>query len=251
MRFIADFHTHTVASGHAFSTIQENVQAAAERSLKYVAITDHGPMVPGGPHPYYFGNMRVVSLEMYGVKVLRGVELNIQDTLGVVDLPAEIIYDMDIVLAGLHPATGYEGTTLEEHTEAMINAICNPLIDIIVHPDNENYQIDIPAVVRAARENNTFLEINNSSFANNRPGRKNSYDYCKKIVEEAKRQELILVLGSDAHFSADVGNFELTMRLIEDVNFPDELILNTSQEKVEKFLQERAARREKLVIPKY
>ena len=251
MKFIADFHTHTVASGHAFSTVQENIKAAQEKGLRYVAITEHGPTVPGGPHPYYFGNMRVISPEMYGVKVFRGVELNIQDTMGTVDLPADVIYMMDIVLAGLHPSTGYEGTTKEEHTKAMINAIKNPLIDIIVHPDNENYPIDIPLVVKTAKENDTFLEINNSSFANNRPGRKNSYDSCKKIVEEAKKQSLTLVLGSDAHFSADVGNFELTKKLIKEVDFPSDLILNSSEDMIEKFIERRKVRMEKLTIPKY
>lgn len=248
MKFYADFHTHTLASGHAFSTIQENVRAGADRGMKFVAVTEHGPMVPGGPHPYYFGNLSVVSTELYGVRVLRGVELNIQDTLGTVDLPGEICRALDIVLAGLHPATGYEGSTLEENTEAMINAICNPLIDIIVHPDNANYPIDIPAVVQAAKENNTFLEINNSSFTNNRPGRRNSYDVAKQIITEARRQELVLVLGSDAHFSADVGNFDLSLKLLTEVNFPPELILNTSVERIEHFLEERRARKESVVV---
>lgn len=251
MQFYADFHTHTVACGHAYSTVQENVQAAAARGLRYVAITEHGPTVPGGPHPYFFGNMKVISPEMYGVRVLRGVELNIQDTLGTVDLPAETLYEMDIALAGLHPAAGYEGQTLEEHTEAMINAICHPLIDIIVHPDNGNYPIDIAAVVRAAKENDVFLELNNSSFADNRPGRKNSYAVLKRIAEEARRQELMLVLGSDAHFSADVGDFALTMRLIDDLLFPPELILNTSVEAIEGFLARKKARKEKIIIPRY
>lgn len=251
MQFYADFHTHTLACGHAYSTVQENVKAAAERGLQYIALTEHGPTVPGGPHPYYFGNMKVIPPEMYGVKILRGVELNIQDILGTVDLPAETIHEMNIVLAGLHPATGYEGKTMEEHTEAMINAICNPLIDIIVHPDNENYPIDIEAVVRAAKDNDVFLEINNSSFANNRPGRQNSYERLKKIAEEAKRQELVLVLGSDAHFSTDVGNFALAMRLIEDVQIPPELILNTSVEAIESFIVRKKAVQEKIIIPRY
>lgn len=251
MQFYADFHTHTLACGHAYSTVQENVKAAAERGLQYIALTEHGPTLPGGPHPYYFGNMKVIPPEMYGVQVLRGVELNIQDTLGTVDLPAETIHEMDIVLAGLHPATGYEGTTWEEHTEALINAICNPLVDIIVHPDHSDYPIDIEAVVRAAKENDVFLEMNNSSFANNRPGRQNRYELLKKIVEEAKRQELVLVLGSDAHFSADVGQFALAMRLIEDVQLPAELILNTSIEAIQRFLERKRTIKEKIVIPRY
>ncbi|MCK4259209.1 MAG: hypothetical protein KAX49_09530 [Halanaerobiales bacterium] len=251
MKFVADFYTQTVANGHAFSTIQENIQTGVEKRLKYVAITEHGPTFPDGPHPYYFGNFRVVPTVMKNLNVLRGVELNIQDTLGTVDLPAETIYDLDLVLAGLHRNTGYEGKAIQENTEAIINAIFNPLIDIIIHSDYENYPIDISTVVRVAKENNTLLGVNNSFFVKNQADQKNSYNYYKKVLEEAMDQELVLAFGSGSHFSSDVGNFDLVFRLIEDVKFPLELMLNVSEDRVEEFINQRNKHREKIDISRY
>ena len=53
MRLLADLHTHTVASGHAYSTLTENVHVARSRGMELVAVTDHGPRVPQGAqvHP--------------------------------------------------------------------------------------------------------------------------------------------------------------------------------------------------------
>lgn len=42
-----DLHTHTIASGHAFGTIWENARAAKDKGISVLAITDHGPSVPG------------------------------------------------------------------------------------------------------------------------------------------------------------------------------------------------------------
>ena len=53
MQFIADLHIHSIASGHAYSTVNENAKAAADRGLQLIALTDHGPKMPGGPHLYY------------------------------------------------------------------------------------------------------------------------------------------------------------------------------------------------------
>lgn len=54
MNLLADLHTHTVANGHAFSTVKEMAEAAAGRGLKMIGVTDHGINMPGGPHEYYF-----------------------------------------------------------------------------------------------------------------------------------------------------------------------------------------------------
>ena len=50
MKYIIDTHTHTVASGHAYSTLIENAKAASAKGLKALAVTDHGVAMPGGPH---------------------------------------------------------------------------------------------------------------------------------------------------------------------------------------------------------
>lgn len=54
MKIELDVHTHTIASGHAFSTLQEMAQAAADKGLKVLGITEHSPGVPGTCHPIYF-----------------------------------------------------------------------------------------------------------------------------------------------------------------------------------------------------
>ena len=85
-RFLVDTHTHTVASGHAYGTVTEMAKAASEAGLRLLAVTDHAPKLPGAPHEMYFRNFKVIDREMFGVKLLMGVELNIIDHRGTVDM---------------------------------------------------------------------------------------------------------------------------------------------------------------------
>ena len=77
MRHLTDTHAHTVASTHAFSTVEEYFRAASDKGLQLFSITDHGPEMPDSPHPWHFGNMRVLPRIRYGVAMLRGIEANI------------------------------------------------------------------------------------------------------------------------------------------------------------------------------
>ena len=79
---LLDMHNHTIASGHAYSTVQEIASVASMKGLKYVGITDHGPAMPGGPHIFHIGNQRVLPKVIEGVQVLKGVEANILDQEG-------------------------------------------------------------------------------------------------------------------------------------------------------------------------
>lgn len=74
MKIELDVHTHTLASGHAFSTLQEMVQAAAEKGLKLLGITEHSPGIPGTCDSIYFRNLHVVPRRMYGVDLLLGLK---------------------------------------------------------------------------------------------------------------------------------------------------------------------------------
>ena len=87
MNDIMDLHTHTTASGHAYSTLSEMIRAAADRKLALYGCSDHGPKMAGTTHPSYFINFRVIPRVRFGVHVLMGAELNIMDTDGRVDLP--------------------------------------------------------------------------------------------------------------------------------------------------------------------
>ena len=83
---VMDLHTHTIASGHAYSTILEMIQAAKEKDVKLLGITEHGPHMKGSCRAIYFQNMKVIPRERFGVTTLFGVELNIMEEDGSVDL---------------------------------------------------------------------------------------------------------------------------------------------------------------------
>ena len=77
-----DLHTHTVVSGHAYSTLNENIAAAREHGLTIYGVSDHTPKMPGSTHLFYFRNLHVVPEFVQGIRVLKGAELNVMDVEG-------------------------------------------------------------------------------------------------------------------------------------------------------------------------
>ncbi len=86
MKYVADMHTHTLASGHAYNTINEMIRAAADRQLAMIGITEHAPAMQGSTNKYYFQNLNILAREKYGVQVRYGAELNVTDLKGSTDL---------------------------------------------------------------------------------------------------------------------------------------------------------------------
>ncbi|MFZ7101307.1 MAG: phosphatase [Peptococcaceae bacterium] len=233
MEFYVDLHTHTIASGHAYSTIHENFVQAKEKGLKMLAITDHGPQMPGGPHLFHFGNLRVLPKEYLGIEVLRGVEANIINFDGNLDVPDKILKRLDIVLAGFH-AGCYSGGNVEQNTQALINAMQHPYVDVIVHPGNPEYMINPEQLVAASKKLGVALEINNSSLTTSRKG---SLENCRTIAGLAAEAGSIISLGSDAHWAPLVGEFSKAVKLITEAGLKKEQILNCDPERVKEYLR--------------
>jgi putative hydrolase len=223
LKIVVDTHTHTIASGHAYSTIQEMAAEAAKKNIEAFAVTDHGPNMKGGPFLYHFGNLRVVPETINNVRIIKGAEANIIDFSGKLDIPDDYLKRLDFAVASFHDIC-IEPGSVEDHTNALINVMKNPYIDAIAHPGNPVFQVDIPKVVSAAKEYNKFIEINNDSFVI-RPGSDNN---CKEFALECKKQGVKVVCGSDAHISFDVGRFERVLRLFEEIDMSEELVMNTS-----------------------
>ncbi len=227
-----DVHTHTVASGHAFSSLQEMAKAASEKGLEILGITDHAPSLPGGPTFVYFLNMHVVPREMYGVRIMMGSELNILDTKGTLDLDESFYKLMDIRVAGIHKLC-YSPGTITENTDGMLAAIYNKWTDIISHPGDGTAQLLFEPIVLAARDTQTLLEINSSSLKPVRQ-KKEAYANNMEILRLCRKYDVPIILGSDAHISFDVANYEYALPLIAESQFPEELIVN---DKPEMFLE--------------
>ena len=221
---LIDAHTHTVASGHAYSSLQEMARAAAEKGVQYLGITEHGPSIEGTCPLLYFKNMFVVPREMYGVRLLMGCEVNILDTEGHLDLNEEYLNRLDIGIAGIH-AVCWKGGTKEENTRAMLNVIRHPKIHIISHPGDGSAELDFEQLVIAAKEAHTLLEINNHLLA---PERKKqvAWDNNRELLRLCKQHHVPLILGSDAHISFQIADYSRILPLLEEIDFPDELVMN-------------------------
>lgn len=234
MNIELDVHTHTIASGHAFSTLQEMVKAASEKGLKLYGITEHSPGIPGTCDPIYFRNLHVVPRRMYGVDLLLGAEINILDAEGHIDMDEAMLRILDIRIAGIHSLC-YTPGTRAENTRGMINVIANPYINIISHPGDGTAELDFEPIVRASKEYHTLLEINNSSLRPTRNkvhARKNNLE----ILRLCKQYDVPVILGSDAHISFDIAAYDYVWDLLAETEFPEELIMNTSVEKFRTYL---------------
>lgn len=235
MKYQIDTHTHTLASGHAYNTILEMVQAAKEKELKILGITEHAPAMPGSCGEIYFSNLRTIDREIYGLEVLFGAELNIVDYEGKVDLREDLIREMDVTIASLHGLTIGIGSK-KQNTDAIVNAIKNPLIDIIGHPDDGHFPVDFKEIVLTAKEYNKLLEINNSSM-NPKGFRINARENYQEILTYCMEYEVKVIIGSDAHFVSYVGSHNYVDEILESVKFPKELILNYNIEEFHKHIQ--------------
>ena len=99
LNIIADMHTHTLASTHAYSTITENCRSAAEKGIRIVAMTDHYGDMPDSPHLWHFENLKILPRTICGVTVLKGVEANIINDEGELDMPRKTLESLEWVVA--------------------------------------------------------------------------------------------------------------------------------------------------------
>ena len=234
MRDILDLHTHTIVSGHAYNTINEMVAAAQRKGLELLGVTEHAPKMPGSCNSIYFANFRVLPRKRDGLTVLYGAELNILDYEGHVDLSEEMLRELDLVIASLHIPCIQPGTK-EENTRAYLKAMENPYLNIVGHPDDVRYPVEYRPIVECAKEHGILLEVNNSSL---KPEsfRGDPREAYREMLSLCREYQQPIVMGSDAHVDISVGVHAEAQKLLEEVGFPEELIVNTSVDKIKSYL---------------
>lgn len=234
MEYLMDLHTHTLVSGHAYNTMREMVQAAADKGLKVLGITEHAPKMPGTCPHFYFHNLKILKRSMFGVELLLGAEVNILDYNGHVDLQNKEMSSLDVVIASMHSPCIRPGTK-EENTRAYLKAMENPYINIIGHPDDGRFPVDYRALVEGAKERHVVLELNNHSLD---PicMRANAWENDMEMLKWCMHFHQPIVVDSDAHADIYVGEFGFAKELLEEMSFPRELILNRDPEAIRPYM---------------
>ena len=192
-----DLHAHTDWSDGR-QTIQEMVAAAKAEGLEYFAITDHSraSVIANGLKKQrlleQIEQVRELNAAVDGITVLAGSEVDIREN-GELDFPDTVLAQLDVVVASVHSNFNLTET---EMTERIIRAIENPFVNIIGHPTGRMlghrpmYPLNIEAIIEAAAEIYTVLEINGSP---------NRLDLDSRFVRQAKEAGVFLAVNTDAH----------------------------------------------------
>lgn len=238
MRIEVDTHTHTVLSGHAWSTLEENARAAQAFKLRAICVTEHAFELPYSTPPFFTACLRLMPASLHGVTLIPGMEFNILDFDGRIDVAREReLRPVLFGIASMHDLCLPHGTK-EDHTRAYCQVLKNPYIDILGHPGTRTYPCDIGVVVRAAKDHGKLIEINNNSFLM----RKGGVENCKEFARQCKAQDVHVCVSSDAHSADRVGKVGNALEMLEELEFPPELILNLNMERFEAYLTQRKER---------
>ncbi len=197
-----DLQSHTKASDGKFS-LEEMADAAKERGYEYLAITDHSKrvtMAHGLDEKRLLEQIKQIDKlneKFNGFRVLKSIEVDILKD-GTLDLSDDVLKELDIVICSVHYNTNL---SKKEQTERVLRAMDNPYFNIMAHPtgrligDREPYEIDLEKIMKAAKEQGCFLEINAQ------PDRLDLSDVHAKM---AKEMGLKLAISTDAHTVSDL-----------------------------------------------
>ena len=236
--YLSDIHTHSIASGHGtICTVSDMAKAASRRGLKLLGITDHGPATLAAGTASYFRSLSYSPKKRFGIELLFGIELNILDVDGHVDLNDELLEKLDYAIASMH-AQNYKSGSVKENTSAYLNAMKHPCVKVLGHCDNPQFPVDYETLAVAAKEFGVIFEINEASLApygyrgDTRPN-------CRRILELCLQYQVPVIFSSDSHGITHIGDFTYGEAFAKDCDFPQDLILNNQIPRLLSFLIER------------
>lgn len=227
MQMIADLHTHTLCATHAYQTVNEMAAAAKEAGYCALAIADHAPAMPDSPHIWHFSNGNALPRRINGVAMLYGAEANVMDTKGGLDLSQNQLAVQDWVVVSIHSPCMPGLLTRKEANRIWLNVAENPYVDCIGHSEQENYRYDYDLVTKAFAKNHKVVELNAGSFS----VRKDGIPNMRALLAACLKNGCHIAVDSDAHSAWRLLNaLPPLYAMLEEMNFPEELIVNATRE---------------------
>ncbi len=246
IRIACDVHTHTLYSRHAYSTLEEDVRAAANKNLELLGVTDHYSSMLFDEQTLknfqYFVNLITWPRVWHDVTLLRGCEADIVDGEGhlfghdiVVDhgitgesrrpttLKDEVFAQCDYVIASIHRKDFTREQTPAQNAQMYINALQDPKVLILGHLGRSGVDFELDPVLEAARDLGKLIELNGSSLEDPLKAGK-SIDRCRAIAERCAELGTMVSFGGDAHVSYNVARTRKVAELLNEIDFPAELM---------------------------
>jgi putative hydrolase len=229
-----DFHVHSLFSHCGLHTVLELLHQARTLGMKGFAVTDHGLTLGGRLNSVFFERFQSPDPE---IVIFKGIECNITDNNGTIDIPNSYLPHIDLVLLGIHP-NSEKGHSKEHYTSLLIKALQkNKMVDIVSHPNDPNYPVDYALLAKAASAAGVALELNNSKIRYAR----SSAAEALQLLDACKTYRCHIAVNSDTHAIHELGDDSAVTPLLERMGFPAELIINNEKEKAFAFVAKRRA----------
>ena len=238
-------HTHTIFSLHAYSTVTENIISAQRKGLKFLAVTDHyyqdGSEINQKNEVLRLKYLeRAVNCHFDGIFVFSGAEFNIGQeifywnklkdlTWRPIGLHSWIIDRKSLTLSKLFQLfeESVEKHNAFVHIERELDKVDNGR-----HGANLDAEIKkfFESMIKLAKEKNIWLEVNEASLSRNGEGDRVRLKYWLSLARDNGNK---IYLGSDAHFAECIGDFGDSLTLLNELDYPKNLILNCSLNQLE------------------
>ena len=234
---LVDLHTHSVLSKHAYSSLTENIDSAIEAGLKYLGISEHQSDPIGvGAHIYAFSNLSIIPPVYKGLRILKGIEFNI---LNDSDLDIEDIdlRPLDFGIASIHGFC-YKDDGFINNTENVLRAMNNPHVLVMGHLDRGFYSMDYEKIISECKKLHKLIEINDASlFKLSDEKYLKAVSIMNEMLNICKKYNQPIIMNSDAHIKYYVGKIDSVQKIVEGSGFPEELILNYSEDLIKEYLK--------------
>jgi putative hydrolase len=183
-----------------------------------------------------------VPPEIDGVRIYKGIELNVLDARGTVDMPMALADRMDYIAVGLHPwRTLLANQGASANTDALLTALHrHPFIDAVVHPTQRTHPLEFGRLLPYMAAHGITFEVNETNLATG----KSDLEQTAEILAQAVALGVPVATNSDAHVSHELAADEHIQRVFEIVGLDPALAINAGAERLERHLARRRQLRE-------
>lgn len=228
-----DMHVHTNKSCDGRGTLLEYVDYAKKIGLKGFAITDHGIETNRGQEAVkdIISGFEVLPDYIEGIRIFKGYEANIKND-GTLDLYGNLADYVEWLGIGFH--TNFKSVSKEINTSILLHVLDNnPKVKVLHHPLDSDFPLDFERILDKVEEVGCAIEINASV---GKRARHEVLPKYKLLIKEVYERGLPLILSSDAHFVYSLGDFEVGLNTLKELNIPLSYLTNYNEESLNNFI---------------